>query len=150
MTSKYDEIYSCFLSKITEYKFMSLPQDDVYAMMCGWLHSAVSKPYIRRIFSSIKLDDEIMVVDYEVVNSVDEDADREYITELLGKAMVIEWLEPQVKSTLNISQAYMGKEQKYFSQAQHMSVLQNMLEDAKLEIRRMIRDHGYFFRSYGG
>ena len=51
--AKYDEIYSCFLGKITDYKFASLPADDAYDLMKDWLHSSIAQPYIRRIFSSI-------------------------------------------------------------------------------------------------
>lgn len=145
---KYDDIYSCFLGKITDYKFMSLSTDDAYELMKDWLHSAVSKPYTRRVFSSLTLDDEIMVCNFEIADAVDEYNDRDYGIEVITKAMVIEWLEPQVKSVLNISQMFGGKEQKFYAQSTHMNEIQKMLDDAKAELRKIIRDHGYFYRSY--
>lgn len=150
MTSSYDYIYSCFLSKITDYKFVSLPQDDAYELMRGWLRSAVSKPYIRRIFSSLKLDDEILQIQFEVTDSVDESTDFDYAIEIITKGMVIEWLEPQVKSVVNIAQMFGGAEQKFYAQSNHLNELQKLLTDTKVEIRKMIRDHGYFFGGYIG
>lgn len=148
MTSKYNDIYSCFLSKITDYKFVSLPADDAYELMNGWLHSAVSKPYIRRIFSSLALDDEVATITFEVLDAVDDNYDKEYAMEIISKGMVIEWLEPQVKSTLSVAQMFSGKEAKWYSEANHLKEIKGLLEDAKCEIRKIIRDHGYFYRNY--
>lgn len=150
MTSSYENIYSCFLSKITEYKFVTLPQDDAYELMRGWLRSAVSKPYIRRIFSSLKLDDEVLQIQFEVLDTVDKYTDFDYAVEVIASGMVIEWLEPQVKSVVNIAQMFGGAEQKFYAQSTHLSELRKLLDESKAELRKMIRDHGYFFREYSG
>lgn len=150
MTSEYQAIYSSFLSKITDYKFLSLPEDDIYDLMRGWLHSTAGKVYIRRIFDTLVLDDEVLKITFELKNPVDDNADLDYVVEILAKGMVIEWLEPQVKSVLNTSQMFGGKEQKFYAQANHLSELKGMLSDAKTELRKMIRDHGYIYNSYIG
>lgn len=49
----YDEIYSCFYPLVEDSTFFSLPDDYAYDLMRNWLHAAVGKPYIRKIFSSI-------------------------------------------------------------------------------------------------
>ena len=149
MTSlKYDDLYSCFLAKITDYKLASLSVDDAYELMRDWLHSAVKKPYIRRIFSSITFDDETMVCNFEIVDKADDETDKDYGVEVITKAMVIEWLEPQVKSVLTVAQMYSGKEQKWYSEANHLKEIKALLDDTKKELRKIIRDHGYFYRSY--
>lgn len=149
MTSlKYDEIYSCFLSKITDYKFLSLPEDDAYDLMKDWLRSSIAQPYIRRIFSSIILNDDVMTISFEVADAVDEYADRDYGVEIIARAMAIEWLEPQVKSTISIAQMFSGKEVKWYSEANHLKEVKDLLKGMKEELRKMIRDHGYFYRSY--
>ena len=141
---EYEKIYSCFLSKITDYKFLSLQTDDAYDLMRGWLHSAVSKPFIRKEFSTITFDDEIVTITFELARSIDKLSDEDYAVEIIAMGMVIEWMEPQVKSVVNMAQMFSGKEQKFYSQAQHLSEVKKMLDDAKVEIRRIIRDHGYF------
>ena len=49
----YDEIFSSFYPLVTDKDFFNLPEDYAYNLMSGWLHSAVSVPYIRKIFSAL-------------------------------------------------------------------------------------------------
>ena len=46
------------------------------------------------------------------------------------------------------SQMYGGKEQKFYSQANHLIEIKSMLKDCKTELRKMIRDRGYIYNSY--
>ena len=50
MKISYQDIYSRFLQKIDDCELAQLPQVDVYEMMRGWLHSTLSRPYIRSLF----------------------------------------------------------------------------------------------------
>lgn len=148
MTSNYEEVYSRFLTRITDYKFLELKEDIVYSMMNNWMRATLAKPYVRRLFSSLSLDDEIMKFDYKLKNPVDDWSDEEFVYEIISNGMVIEWLEPQVKSVLNISQMFGGKEQKFYSQSNHLSELKDMLETEKTNLRKIIRDRGYVNNSY--
>lgn len=127
---------------------MELNENDVYAFMNEWIHSTLARPYIRRLFSSVSADDEIMELTYELSNPINNNADEDFIIEVVSSGMVIEWLEPQVKSVLNISQMFGGKEQKFYAQANHLNELKSMLKDCKTELRKMIRDRGYINNSY--
>ena len=148
MTSSYEKIYSCFLGKITDYSFVEMDENDAFDIMNERMKSVVSEPYIRRLFSSILFDDYEEVVEFELKNGVDESADADFVTEIFGRGMVIAWLEQQVKSVLYTAQKFGGKEQKFYSQAQHLSELQNMLKSTKTELRRMICDYGYINNPY--
>lgn len=148
MEISYQDIYSRFLQKVTDYELTQLPQADVYEMMCGWLHSTLSRPYIRSLFSGLKLEDDSLTMNYTLSNPVDDSADIEFIIELTAMGMVVEWLEPRVKSTTNIAQMFGGKEQKFYAQSTHMAELKSMLEDARVELRKMVRDYGYIHNSY--
>lgn len=148
MTSNYEEIYSRFLSKITDYSFVSTDDYDLYQFMNSWMRSALSRPYIRRLFTTLTFDDEDVTLTYELSTSVNEDSDKDFVIELAAMGMVIEWLEPKVKSVINISQMYGGKEQKFYSQANHLIEIKSMLKDCKTELRKMIRDRGYIYNSY--
>ena len=148
MTSSYEKIYSSFLSRVTDYSFVEVNEDDVVDLMNGWMKSVVSQPYVRRLFSSIIFDDYEEVVEFDLKTSVDDSADDDFVTEILSRGMVIEWLEPQVKSVVNIAQMFGGKEQKFYAQSTHMAELKDMLKTAKSELRRMICDYGYINNSY--
>lgn len=117
--------------------------------MRGWLHSVMSKPYTRKIFTQLTYDDEILSLTYELKNVLDKNNDDiDFVLELFAVGMVIEWLEPQVKSVLNTKQFFGGKEEKFYAQSTHINELRGLLKDTKLEYHKMIRDRGYILNSY--
>ena len=148
MTLQYQEIQDRFLQKITDYSFLEQDINFIYDSMKGWLRSAASQPIVRIKFSTLSFVDEVMELKFALNMSVDEEADMYFVAEILARGMVIEWLEPQVKSQLVIDQFFGGKEQKWFAQANHLNSLKQMLNDAKTEQRKMIRDYGYMHNSY--
>lgn len=144
-----DEIYSKFLQKITDYNFASLDANDAYDMMRGQLHCAVGTPYVSKLFSYMTLEDDVLVLDYELKNSSGQNAiDTDFVTNVLAIGMVIEWLEPQVKSVLHTMQMFGGKEEKFYSQSNHLNELRGLLKDCKVEMRKLIRDRGYISNAY--
>lgn len=121
MTSTYNDIYSRFLIKIRDYEFAGLPEPNATEQMLEWLRSALSQPYIIRIFESISADDEIAEIEYTLTSSINEYTDKNFVEELLGYQMVCEWLQPKLKTTTLLNQMVTNsKEQKlrelYFSQ----------------------------------
>ena len=144
----YNKIYSRLFSKIEAYDFLELPEDELNDFLCNWIHSASANPYVRRLFKSFNLDDEILTISYEMKYSVDEFSDEEFITEILTFGVVVSWLEPKINSVNNIAQMFGSKEEKFYSQSQHISELRNLVNDAKKQQRRMIADRGYAWNSY--
>lgn len=145
---KYDEITSSLYSKIEAYDFLDLGTDELHDFLVAWLHTAVSKPYVRKLFSSITLNDEIMVMKYDMKYEVDEETDREFVIEILALGMGIQWLTPKINSTVNINQMFGSKEEKYYSQSSHLTELRSLRKDWVKEQRSMIRDRGYNWNSY--
>ena len=145
---KYDEITSSLYSKIEAYDFLDLGTDELHDFLVAWLHTAVSKPYVRKLFSSITLDDEIMVMKYDMKYEVDEETDREFVIEILALGMGIQWLTLKINSTVNINQMFGSKEEKYYSQSSHLTELRSLRKDWVKEQRSMIRDRGYNWNSY--
>ena len=149
MTSlTYDVIYSRLFSKIEAYDFIELPEDDLNELLCDWIHSASANPYVRRLFKTFSLDDEIQEISYEMKYSVDDSADVEFITEILTLGVVVAWLEPKVNSINNIAQMFGSKEEKFYSQSSHLSELRSLVNDSRKLQRRMIADRGYAWNSY--
>ena len=148
MTLSYEDIYSFFLGYITDYNLAAMDVQDAYNLMSENLHKAVSKPYVRRLFSEFENDSEVMALKFEMEHETEENADRDFIIDVLAKGMVIEWLQPQVKSRLLTAQYFGNGDKKWFSQKSHLDGLELLLEDARLEQRKMIRDRGYISNSY--
>lgn len=121
MKSSYNDIFSRFLNKIRDYEFAGLPEPNATEQMREWLQSALSHTYIYRIFDSFSADDEIAEIEYTLKSSVDDYNDKNFVEELLGNAMVVEWISPKLKTTTLLNQMITNsKEQKlreiYFSQ----------------------------------
>lgn len=149
MTSTYDKIYSRFLNKVSDYEFANFDEPDMTQRMLEWLQSALSQPYIYRIFTEFNADDEVAQMEYTIINPVNDYIDKNFVEELLGYQLVVEWLEPQVNSTTTIHQMITNsKEQKFYSQASHLSEKRALYETAYNQVRSMLRDRGYINNDY--
>ena len=149
MTSlNYNKIYSRLFSKIEAYDFIDMSEEMLNEFLCNWVHSAAANPYVRRLFNSFVFDDELEQLSYEMKYTVDEFADEEFVIEILTLGTAIAWLEPKINSITNINQFFGSKDEKWFSQASHLSELRGLLSDFKKQQRRMIADRGYVWNSY--
>lgn len=165
----YNEIFSRFFSKVEGYDLFDegMTINSRYAFLCSWLHSAVSKSQIIRLFSGVSFydseidediedeNDESVVIDgsfdYELRNPLDNnlaDIDDNFVLELLAYGMVLSWLEPKVNSLTNIAQFFGTSDEKFYSQAAHLAELRNLRDDAEKAQYRLITERGFGHNSY--
>lgn len=144
----YNAVFQSFYSKVEAFDFLELDEATVYDFLCNWIHTAVRPTYIRHLFSSIKFDDDVMRLTYEISNPLGDEEDKDFVIELLALGIGIQWLTPQVNSAINLRQVYGSKEEKFYSQSQQITALQNLLSFWKKEQRRMICDRGYIHNDY--
>ena len=142
----YSTLFSRVLNKINDQKELSLDENDLLEIYTERLHSVVGKPRVRRLFSSILLDDEIQEMTFTLNNSVDEESDTDFVLEILSLGMAIEWLQPQVDSIIHTSVMIGGKEEKKLLD-NHKNMI-DRLDSMKKEQNKMIRDYGYMYNSY--
>ena len=142
----YSTLFSRVLNKINDPKELSLDENDLLEIYTERLHSVVGKPRVRRLFSSISLDDEIQEMTFTLNNSVDEESDKDFVLEILSLGMAIEWLQPQVDSVIHTSVMIGGKEEKKLLD-NHKNMI-DRLDSMKKEQNKMIRDYGYINNSY--
>ena len=142
----YSTLFSRVLNKINDPKELSLDESDLLEIYTERLHSVVGKPRVRRLFSSISLDDEIQEMTFTLNNSVDEESDKDFVLEILSLGMAIEWLQPQVDSVIHTSVMIGGKEEKRVLD-NHKNMIER-LDSMKKEQNKMIRDYGYMYNSY--
>ena len=146
MTLSYSTLFSRVLNKINDPKELSLDESDLLEIYTERLHSVVGKPRVRRLFSSLSLDDEIQEMTFTLNNSVDEESDKDFVLEILSLGMAIEWLQPQVDSVSHTSVMIGGKEEKRVLD-NHKNMI-DRLNSMKKEQNKMIRDYGYMYNSY--
>ena len=135
----YSTLFSRVLNKINDPKELSLDESDLLEIYTERLHSVVGKPRVRRLFSSISLDDEIQEMTFTLNNSVDEESDKDFVLEILSLGMAIEWLQPQVDSIIHTSVMIGGKEEKKLLD-NHKNMI-DRLDSMKKEQNKMIRDY---------
>lgn len=149
----YDDIFSTFLESVTDYNLASLDKSEAYGLMSGWLRKGIKKSYVKRLFIESTLDDTAQIFTFQLLHPVKDETDEDqidFVKNVASKAMIIEWCEPQVQRTTNMSQFFGGKEQKYYSQAQHLAELRGLLEDTRKELRQELGDHGVVNNTYLG
>lgn len=133
MGTPYSAIYKRFLQKITDYKLLSLPEEDVEEILYGYLTSSIVK--FRTIKSDLsKRDDESQCF---------EDTLLDVEVEILALQMVCEWVEPQLNNELYTKQFIGTKEEKFFAQSNHLEKLQTLRNDAELRSKKLRRDYSY-------
>ena len=150
MTSvSYETIFKLFLGSITDYKLVSLNDEDAEIIMTEYLHKALSATYLSRLFSSMTLDDEIKQLNYTMAYDSGKD-ETDFVCNAIAKWMVYEWIHNQVNSTVNTAQFFGGSEQKYYSQQAHLSELRNLEDSLYKEARGYVMDRGWIHNSYLG
>ena len=142
-SSEFDEIYSRFYLRVKDYEISGLKESLVKEMLNGYLRSTLSKPMVRRLFSTVSMDEDIEEIDYELRNSLDEDSDKNFVEEVLALGCVSEWASPRYHSTLLTSQLLSNSEQKYYSQAAHLAEMKELYQKTQTDLRKLIRDYGY-------
>jgi len=151
MTSSYETIFNKFLGRVTDYDFLTIDEAYLWEQVSEWVENSIATPSLRVIFSSITCDKETQTLTYTLRNSAgDELSDQLYVEKLFAMSFVIQWLEPTVKNKVNLNQMYGGKEERWFSQAQHLSELRGILEDTVVRFKKEIRDHDAIYNSYIG
>lgn len=144
----YDEIFSNFLGNITDPVLAGQSENLANEIMVECLHKAISAVYVRRLFSSIVLDDDIQTVTFTMKKSVEESADVDFVSTMLGKSMALQWVIPQVQSKVNIAQMFTGSTKRFFSQKEHLSELRNLKSDMEKDLQFYILTRGSFYNGY--
>ena len=137
MTS-YETVYNRFFQKCTDYELPNLPDDELEAMLHGWLLSSIAK--FRKCESDLtQRDDELRTFLVDLQNEE---------IEILALLMTVEWLEPTINSVLLTNMMVGGKEEKWFSQSSHLAELQALRDANRLEAKKLMRDYTYANHSY--
>lgn len=138
MATPYEVIYKRFLQKITDFNLIELDDFTLDEMLNGWLKSAIVRTRV--------CDSDLSKRDDDIQEFEDDLSDVEI--ELLALGMTRSWLDQYLNSTENILQFISGKEEKYYSQANHIKELRDLRSDITLEMQKLHSYHTYTNNSY--
>lgn len=142
----YQDVYSQFYHIMDDKEFFSLRTDDAYELMRGWLHSAIAVPYIRKIFSTIKLEDDLMRITYELKNSIDTDSDNEFVISVFAQFMKIAWMNPKIDNAVNLAVVLGGKEDKRVLSNYSANIAR--IDSLENKLKKFVRDYNSTNNSY--
>ena len=137
MATPYEKVYERFLSRTTDFNLVELDDYTLNEMLRNWLHGAIVN--VRTSSNLSERDDEIAVFNNDL-----SDLD----IELLAMGMTMAWLDQTLNSTELTLMMIGGKEEKYYSQANHIAELRAMREDLRLEMKRLHSYNTYTNSSY--
>ena len=138
---KYEEIYSRSYMKRYDPEFYE-NREFAYATMREWIHEIVAFPWVRNIFKTITLDDEIEELNYELVHSIDKESDDNFVIKLFTDGFVICWMRPKVDSAINLATVIGGKDEKKLISNYQQNI--DRLNSLELKLKKYVRDYGYF------
>ncbi len=125
MTS-YETIYSRFLNRITDFNLAELDDYTLNNMLRSWLSSALVK--VRTSTDLSQRDEESELFMNELT-----DLD----IELLAMGMTLAWIEQCLNSTELMLMMTGGKEEKFYSQSQHITELRALRADTLREMQQL-------------
>lgn len=137
MATPYETVYGSFLNRTTDFHLAEIDDHTLNEMLKGWLKSAIVN--VRTSSDLSDRNDE-----NEEFNSDLSDQD----VELLAMGMTMAWLDQTLNSTELTMMFVGGKEEKYYSQANHIEQLRAMREDTRLEMKRLHSYSTYKNNSY--
>lgn len=138
MATPYEKIYNRFSQKITDFNLVELDDYSLENMLQGWLNSAIVR--MRKCQHDLSLRDDEMLEFSEDLSDLE--------IELLAMGMLDAWFSQYLNSTENVLQFIGGKEEKYYSQANHIAELRALREQNLLEMNRLHNYYTYTNNSY--
>ena len=144
----YEEIFSQFYLKETDPSLFKIPKEDAYDQMQGWMHSVAAMSFVRKKFSVLTLNDDIEELTFEIVNSVDEEYDNDFVKEIFAQGMAICWMQKAVDKNTNLAAVVGGKEEKVM--LNNYKPNKERLKEMKIDLKKFIRDYGYLNNDYIG
>lgn len=139
----YEDIFSWFRGLVTDFNMLKFDPKDLEDIEKEKLHRAISNPRVTSLFSSLSLNDDTMVMEFELYDPIDDLSDRLFIQEVLANGMAIAWYQPQVDSVLNVAPMIGGKEEKTLLNNHKYSI--ERLNALEIERQKIIRDRGYSY-----
>ena len=144
----YETIYKRALTRINDLELATYTQDDFYDYLKEWLQTASSNPLLRKKFSKFSLDDELMTLTVELNNSVDEDYDKNFVTSILAKGVIVNYFPSKLENSANLAVMIGGKEEKKLLGNYKQNI--ERLDALNREFERELSRHTYYFSEYGG
>ena len=131
--TKYDEIYSVFFSKISDYDLAQLEEQDIEKMLLGYLNSAITR------FDVCKKDllnkDDVEKCFYNTLSYEE--------IEILACHMVCCWIEPKLNDLDLLRNTLNTTDFTFFSPANLLKNVSDRYSNAMHEARKLTNEYSF-------
>lgn len=140
MPTAYAVVYDSFLSKITDYQLSSMSQSDAEANMLGWMNTAIAK-FVRCKTDLTQRDDTAQQFNVTL---------KPLEVEVLANLMVVEYLQPKVKTSQTMRQMLSDSDYKTYSQANQIDSMLKLYSTTKSDADTLMTQYTYYTGDLGG
>ena len=138
MSVSYDVFAGAFLSKITEYTFMQLAEENRTAIVDGFLKRAIPKFAKVCKYNLAECDDSARVFFVDIpADELDE------IVDVVSEGMLEQWMKPYVYRQENLENVLNTKDFTTYSPAELLLRIGNAYAKVQKDYTNMIREYSY-------
>lgn len=139
MSVPYDLFVGAFLSKITEFNFMQLKEDDRTIIIDDYMKRAIASFRKNCKYDLLTTSDD--AIREFTVNIPDDDIDE--LADIISEGMVVQWLKPYVYKQENLENVLNTKDFTTYSPAELLMRIGNAYCKAQKDYTQMIREYSY-------
>lgn len=139
MSVPYDLFTGAFLSKISEFDFMQLEEENRTTIIDGYMKRAIAAFRKNCKYDFLTADDN-MLREF-TVDVPDEDIDE--LADIISEGMVVQWLKPYVYKQENLENALNTKDYVTYSPAELLMRVGSAYNKAQKDYTQMIREYSF-------
>ncbi len=139
MSISYDAFVGAFLSKISEFEFMSLTDVERENMVDGYMKRAISAFKKNCKYDLVTTaNDDVREFDVDIGNdSLDE------IIDIISEGMVVQWLKPYIYKQELLENVLNTRDFTSYSPAELLLRVGNAYKQAQKDYTQMVREYSY-------
>lgn len=138
MGISYDAITNAFLSKVTEFEFLQIPEEDRTTIIDGYMKRAVTAFKNVCQYDLTAHDDTLR----EFTDNFDE-LDIDELLEIISEGMLVQWLKPYVYKQELLENALNTADFTTYSPAELLLRVGNAYAKAQKDYIQMVREYSY-------
>ena len=138
MSVTYDVFAGAFLSKVTEYTFIQLQDENRTAIVDGFLRRAITKFAKVCKYDISSYDDDNRVFNVDIPQD-----DLEEIVDIVSEGMLEQWMKPYVYRQENLENILNSRDFTTYSPAELLLRISNAYAKVQKDYTNMIREYSY-------
>lgn len=138
MSVSYDTFTSAFLSKVEEYKFLRLPEENRIQIVDGYMKRACAQ--FKKIckYDIVNGDDDIRMFACDIPeNDIDE------ISDIISEGMLVQWMKPYMYRQENYENMLNTTDYSTYSPAELLYRITSAYKMCKKDFSNMMKEYSY-------